>query len=81
MGAIATVVDHRVGSRHAGMGCSLDAVANPRIWLDSLLPIRMVGNLFTGNMTVMRRCGNRSDWRILWKKLTIGSERSAKSES
>jgi hypothetical protein len=62
------------------MGCSLDADANPKIWLDSLLRTRVVGKLFTGNMTVGRQRANRSNSWIGQKKLTIGSERLAKSD-
>src|SRR6516165_5847616 len=64
MGPIATATGHRIGdSRYAGMGCSLDADANPRIYLDSLLLVRIVGELFTGNVTVMRQRAKRSDRR------------------
>ena len=62
------------------MGPLLDPGANPRIWLDSLLPIRMTGKLFTGNMTVVRQRANRPGWRIAREKLTIGSERFIESD-
>jgi hypothetical protein len=63
------------------MECSLDAAANPRIWLASLLPTRMVGKLFTGNMMVLRQRANQPDFRILREKLTIGSEKFDESIS
>jgi hypothetical protein len=63
------------------MGRSLVAAANPKIWLDSLLPIRTVGNLFTGNVTVVWRGVKGIDFRIVWKKLTIGTEKSAEPDS
>jgi hypothetical protein len=62
------------------MGCSLDADANPKIWLDSLLRTRVLGKLFTGNVTVGRQRTDRSDSWIAQKKLTIGSEKPAKSD-
>jgi len=55
--------------------------ANPRIWLDSSLSGRMVDELFTGNMTVVRQHTNRPDCQIVPKKLTIGSERLTESDS
>jgi hypothetical protein len=63
------------------MGRSLVAAANPKIWLDSLLPIRTVGNLFTGNVTMVWRGVKGIDFRIVWKKLTIGTEKSAEPDS
>jgi hypothetical protein len=58
-----------------------DAGANPRIWLDSLLPIRMIGKLFTGNVTVVRQRAKRPGCRIVREKLTIGSKRFIESDS
>jgi hypothetical protein len=55
--------------------------ANPRIWLDSLLSSRMVDELFTGNMTVVRQRANRPGCQIVHKKLTIRSERLIESDS
>ena len=63
------------------MGRSLVAAANPKIWLDYLLPTRTVGNLFTGNVTVVWRGVKGIDFRIVWKKLTIGTETSAEPDS
>jgi hypothetical protein len=63
------------------MGRSLVAAANPKIWLDSSLPIRTVGNLFTGNVTAVWRGVKGIDFRIVWKKLTIGTEKSAEPDS
>jgi hypothetical protein len=63
------------------MGRLPDASANPRIRLDSLPSIRMVDKLFTGNMTVMRQRAGQFVYRIVQKKLTIGSERFIESAS
>jgi hypothetical protein len=55
--------------------------ANLRIRLDSLPPIRMVGDLFTGNVTVVRQHARRSCYRIDREKLTIRSENHCGSDS
>jgi len=46
-----------------------------------LLPTRVLGKLFTGNMTVLRQRANQADFRIVREKLTIGSERFDESIS
>jgi hypothetical protein len=60
---------------------ALNAGAKPRICLDSLQLIRMVGKLFTGNMTVVRQHAGRPVRRIVREKLTIRSERLIESAS
>jgi len=57
------------------MGCSREADANPRIWHETLLPIRTVGKLFTGNITVVRQRRKPSAGAIVREKLTLGSEK------
>jgi hypothetical protein len=59
----------------------LNTGAKPRIRLDSLQLIRMVGKLFTGNMTVVRQYAGRPVHWIVRKKLTIRSERLIESVS
>jgi hypothetical protein len=60
---------------------ALNAGAKSRIRLDSLQLIRMVGKLFTGNMTVVRQYAGRPVHRIVREKLTIRSERFIESVS
>jgi hypothetical protein len=61
------------------MGCSPDADANPRNWLDSLLSIGRADELFTGIVTTAQQHRKRSGCRMAPKKLTIGSENIVKS--
>jgi hypothetical protein len=63
------------------MGRLPNVGSNPRIWLDSLQLIRMVGKLFTGNMTAVRQQARRPVYRIVREKLTIRSERLIESIS
>jgi hypothetical protein len=81
MGATATTANHGVVLALCRNGVDLDAGAKPRIRLDSLQLIQIVGKLFTGNMTVVRQYAGRPAHWIVREKLTIRSERPFESAS